>query len=192
MYQYPGMWTKRLTNCKIHKGLQNPKRMSDCGDDDDFDPNCYSKFLSITFYLPKLTSAALYALFSLWPVLAQSFQCCCEVHPPHPTWDQGGGVCLLMSSTSAQPEGSSRTVFWERVTVKWWELQAQMGVLFHLLKSCTIICRYYIFWYGSHYCLLAKQKQKVVSEYFLFKSPVKVSLRICLQCSISVVRMAIE
>lgn len=105
---------------RMHKGLQNPKIMSDWGDD-YFYPNCYSKFLSIAFYLSKLFLATLYAAFSRkqpvgcagpeLPMLLWS--------PPSPPNTKSGCEVIhtgrklsvfFMSSKSAHPEWNNRTV----------------------------------------------------------------------------------
>lgn len=68
-----------------------------------------------------------------------------------------------MSSESTSPEWNTRTIFYRVGDTEMMRIKGQIGPFFHFLKSCTVVYRGYIFWYGSHCCLLAKQKQKVVS-----------------------------
>lgn len=147
--------------------------MSGLGDD-HFHPNFYSMFPFITCYLSKLFSATLYAVFIReqpmahavpeLPMLLWSLPC-----PPTRNQDirsfveEGNCLFFPMSSESTSPEWNTRTIFYRVGDTEMMRIKGQIGPFFHFLKSCTVVYRGYIFWYGSHCCLLAKQKQKVVS-----------------------------
>ena len=105
-----------------------------------------------------------------------------------------GGNCLFLhlSSQLAQPEWNSRVIL---CRVGDWEMTRMTGTNWHILPSFKIVCWP---WQRLHILIrlsllsFSKTEAKSGKSCFLFKSPVKVSIHKCLQCSISVTQMAIK